>query len=142
MMKRIVSLTLVVLMIAALFVGCGSNGPEGTWKVKTIDGEKYSEYVDAMVSLFTAFAGDELKMSESEIKSLFEKAGSFTLKADGTAESIDLDEETMTETTKTGTWKLDGEKITITIDGSAIEGTLKDGKITVEEDGHTMVLEK
>lgn len=147
MMKRIVSLTVAVLLIAALFVGC-SSGPEGTYKVKTIDGEEYSTYVDMIVGVMTAFGGDELKVDADQMKSLLEKAGSFTLKADGVVESFDVDEENWTETTKTGTWKLDGEKLTITVDGKTMEGTLKDGEITITEKDedtgttHTMVLGK
>lgn len=141
MMKRVISLALAVLMIAALFVGC-SNGPEGTYKVKTIDGQDYSTYVDMMVGMFAAFGGDQSGMDTDQIKALFEKAGSITLKADGVVEMFDVDSDTMTETTKTGTWKLDGDKITITANGETMEGTIKDGEITITEDGHSMVLVK
>jgi len=142
MMKRIVSLTVAVLLIAALFAGC-SSGPEGTYKVKTIDGEEYSKYVDMLVGLMTAFGGDEMKVDADQMKSMLEKAGSFTLKSDGVVEMFDVNEEDWTETSKTGVWKLDGEKISITIEGKTMEGTLKDGEITItekdEESGKTRV---
>ena len=43
------------------------------------------------------------------------------------------------ETTSSGTWVLDGEKITITIDGSPAEGTVTDGTITLAEGEASMV---
>ena len=141
MMKRIVSLTVAVLLIAALFAGC-SSGPEGTYKVKTINGEEYSQYVDMMVGLMSVFGGDEMKVDADQMKSMLEKAGSFTLKSDGVVEQFDVNEDDWTETTKTGTWKLDGEKLTITVDGKTMEGTLKDGEITITKDGKTTVLGK
>ena len=49
MMKRIVSLTLVILMVAALFVGCGSSDSvDGTYKLKAIDGKNVKEYFTAI----------------------------------------------------------------------------------------------
>lgn len=141
MMKRVISLALAVLMIAALFVGC-SSGPEGTYKIKTVDGQEYSAYVDMLVGMFAAFGGDQSGMDTDQIKALFEKAGSITLKADGVVEMFDVDSDTMTETTKTGTWKLDGDKITITANGETMEGTIKDGEITITVDGHSMILVK
>lgn len=140
-MKRILCITLTILMIAALFAGC-SSGPEGTYKVKTIGGEEYSQYVDFMVGLMSAFGGDEMKVDADQMKSMLEKAGSFTLKSDGVVEQFDVNEDDWTETTKTGTWKLDGEKLTITVDGKTMEGTLKDGEITITKDGKTVVLGK
>ena len=44
------------------------------------------------------------------------------------------------EDDENGTYKLDGEKLTITIDGDAQELTLKDGKIT--SDGHVVAKKK
>ena len=65
MMKRIIAMTLVVVMVAALFVGCGSNGVEGTYKLKKVNGVDLEEFAKLM-------GGDE------EIPEI-----SMTLKSDG-----------------------------------------------------------
>ena len=47
-MKRVISLTLVVLLIAAMFVGCGgSSSPAGSYAIKTIDGKSLKDYFAA-----------------------------------------------------------------------------------------------
>ena len=40
------------------------------------------------------------------------------------------------------TWKLDGDKLSLTADGDTLEGTLKDGKITLDLDGESVTLGK
>ena len=42
-MKRVIALTMAVLMIAALLVACG--GPEGKYVVKSIDGKAVDEAI-------------------------------------------------------------------------------------------------
>ena len=44
-----------------------------------------------------------------------------------------------TENVAAGTWVLDGEKITVTIEDSPAEGTYADGKITLGDEDMTMV---
>ena len=135
MMKRIVSITLVVLMIAAMFVGCGSSSPEGLYKIKTVNGK-------SMMDSLKEEAGDE--MTEEQIKALLsflgidniEEAITFELKADGTLSVKMMGEES------TGTWKVEGDKITMTIDGDSVTGTYASGKITVKMDDQEMVLAK
>ncbi|MBO4418278.1 MAG: lipocalin family protein [Oscillospiraceae bacterium] len=139
MKKRIVSLALVLVMVVALFAGCGSDSPEGTWKIKTVDDKDASAYIQMLVGFAAAFAGDEVDAEELAKK--MEDSMGFTLKADGVATGIEMDEEFNTKEIQ-GTWKLDGEKITITVGKTTMEGTLKDGQITVTKDGHTMVLVK
>lgn len=132
-MKRIVSIALVVLMVAALFVGCSSNSVDGVYRIKTVNGKELKTYLT-----------EELGGTEDQIEALLKMAGidsledymTITLNQDGTVKAAMMGEESE------GTWKLDGEKLTLTVDGEATECTYKDGKITVDMDGETMVLGK
>ena len=132
-MKRIVSLVLAVLMLAALFAGC-SSGPEGVYKIKTFDGQDAKEFFESLAQLAKAFGGDEINVDE------LMDAMKLELKADGVAVTSKEDEaEEGKYVTIEGTWKLDGDKITITFEDESMEGTYKDGEIAVseEEDGET-----
>ena len=178
MMKRIVSITLVVIMVAALFVGCSSS-VEGKYKLKTInDKEPKAFFTDLMTQVYKALGADEeqLDAAMKELNEGLDKLGdllTIELKADGTMEmKSDMDaamnaseegedgEESKPEVV-TGTWKQDGDNITLTFPekddetgenkDTVLKGTLKDGKLTIteepeegEEDGMkmTMVLAK
>lgn len=134
-MKRIVSLTLVVLMIAALFVGCGSDSVPGTYKLKKINDKGVKEFFDDLGMDLSTLGVDASKLEDMM---------TMTLKDDGTAEiadNMDGDGKTVT-----GTWKQDGDKVTISADGEDMEFTFKSGALTytAEESGikMTMTLEK
>ena len=135
-MKRIVSIALVILMVASLFVACsgsGSASPEGVYKIKTINGQSMKAYFAEMFG-----------STEDEVDSLLKLAGienideymTFTLKKDGVFTATVMGEE------ETGTWKLDGEKLTLTIEEDPMECTFKNGEITVDMNGEVMVLGK
>ncbi len=153
MMKRIVSLTLVVLMVAALFVGCGSSKPEGTYKVKTMNGKEPEAYYREEIQKKLP-EGTEL--TDELFKKGLEEAG---LSADKLDEYMTLVFEN--DTVKllamgvelgSGTWKQDGEKLTLTMKSEneekadSADCTFKDGEITMdmgdEEDPMKIVFAK
>jgi hypothetical protein len=141
MMKRIVSIALVVLMIAALFAGCSSSSPEGTYKIKSVNGKDLKTYFKES---FGALAEEGQEITDDQIEGFLKLMGinsmdefvTFTLESDGTFKAAMMGEE------ETGTWKLEGDKITMTANGSDMTGTFKDGEITISVDGETMVLAK
>lgn len=149
MMKRIVSLTLVVIMVAALFVGCGASKPEGTYKVKTINDKEPMTAIKDMIK-------DELGDAATDEK-IEEYVGSYLQLFGVTAETIsdfmvmtfENDNVTMKSPdgeTK-GTWKLDGEKLSITYtdednETKTDEYTFKGGEISGGDDGFSLVLAK
>ena len=139
-MKRIVSLTLVVLMVAALFVGCGSSDSlDGTYKLKAIDGKNVKEYFTAIAekggeTLQTVL--DFMGIDENTLDNLM----TLVLKSDGTFSlNSKMDAE---EKSYDGTWTQDGDKLTLTMDNEPQEFTLKDGELTLELKGMTMTLGK
>lgn len=131
-MKRIISLILVALLVAALFVGCSKSDPVGTYKID----------MDSMIKAMKEET-DELKdKSDEEIKELMKQLGmsedafGLEIKDDGkfTLEYAGEKEE--------GTWKLDGSKITLTVDNDPLECDYEDGKITMDMGGTTLVFVK
>lgn len=139
-MKRIVSLILVVLMVAALFVGCGSSDSlDGTYKLKAIDGKNVKEYFTAIAekggeTLQTVL--DFMGIDENTLDNLM----TLVLKSDGTFSlNSKMDAE---EKSYDGTWTQEGDKLTLTMDNEPQEFTLKDGELTLELKGMTMTLGK
>ena len=154
-MKRIISLTLAVLLIAALFAGCAgskADSPVGTYVIKTINDKSVKDY-------FTEAFGAASEESGFDMSALLTLMGidldhpedlmQITLKEDGTVEfTSKLDEigeaeegeEVEGEEKETGTWKQDGDKIIISADGEDTELGYKNGELTMttEEDGETM----
>lgn len=140
MMKRILSLALVVVMVAALFVGCGSSDSvEGTYKLKAIDGKNIKDY-------YTEKAGKSGETLETVLKFMgveetdLDNLMTLTLNADGSAamnSKMDVEEKSYD-----GTWKQEGDKITVTVDNDPQEFTLKDGEITAKFGDMTLTLGK
>ena len=139
-MKRIVSLALVVLLIAALFVGCGNSSVEGTYLIKSMGGM-------TMEDMLKAVSGDNFDLdavlSEYKVSSLGELI-TMELKADGTVtvkdamDALDSDE----DSTVSGTWKQEGDKVSITIDGDTQELTLNGSELSGGEGDEAMVFVK
>ena len=131
-MKRIISLLLVTLLVAALFVGCSKSDPVGTYKID----------LDSMIEAKKKESDKTKDMSNEEIKDLMKQAGisedafGLEIKDDGkfTLEYAGEKEE--------GTWKLDGSKITLTVDNDPLECDYEDGKITMDMGGTTLVFVK
>ena len=132
-MKRVIALTMAVLMIAALLVACG--GPEGKYVVKSIDGKTVDEAIKESAEAAGMSVDDMLKQmginSADEIVTL-------ELKSDGTA----VMEVKMFSTTKEGKWEKNGDKITITIDDQPANFTLKGNELHSEDGDQKYVFVK
>jgi hypothetical protein len=131
-MKQALILTLLALF--PFFASCGSGGSDVTGSYgldvdffveefkKNIPAEAPAEMIDPMIK---------------ELRTGLEKA-TFTIKADGTFEAVmSMPGE---ETKDSGTWVLEGEKITFTTTessgdekGKVQEGIFKDGVISIQE---------
>ena len=132
-MKRVIALTMAVLMIAALLVACG--GPEGKYVVKSIDGKAVDEAIKESAEAAGMSVDDMLKQmginSADEIVTL-------ELKSDGTA----VMEVKMFSTSKEGKWEKNGDKITITIDDQPSNFTLKGNELHSEDGDQKYVFVK
>ena len=129
-MKRIISLILVTLLVAALFVGCSKSDPVGTYKID----------MDSMIEATKKESDKAKDMSNEEIKDLLKTIGmtedsmSLEIKDDGkfTLEYAGDKEE--------GTWKLDGSTLTLTVDNDPLECDYEDGKITMDVGSGTTLI--
>ena len=132
-MKRVIALTMAVLMIAALLVACG--GPEGKYVVKSIDGKAVDEAIKESAEAAGMSVDDMLK--QMGINSV-EEIVTLELKNDGTA----VMEVKMFSTTKEGKWEKNGDKITITIDDQPSNFTLKGNELHSEDGDQKYVFVK
>ena len=132
-MKRIIALTMAVLMIAALLVACG--GPEGKYVVKSIDGKTVDEVIKESAEAAGMSVDDMLKqMGISSVDEIV----TLELKNDGTA----VMEVKMFSTSEKGKWEKNGDKIAITIDDQTSNFTLKGNELHAEDGDQKYVFVK
>lgn len=130
MMKRVISLALAVLMIAALLVACGgstSSDPVGKYIVKTIDGKTVEDALSESLGENGVASSIEDLLKMVGVDSV-EDLITLEIKSDGTA-ALDFE---LFSSNMEGTWKQDGNKITITIDGDAAEFTMDGNELSSE----------
>ena len=115
-MKKLLTILLSALLCLACvgMVACG-NDAEGTYKFKsmTMGGQTFN------IGDVAPWGDEELTADSNQI----------VLEKDGVAKAVSV-VAGHTEN-QTGTWTLDGENISITIEGMTQSGTLKDGVITL-----------
>lgn len=120
-MKRVLTIVLAAVLLLSLLAGCGkADSALGIYKLSGAMGYSLEEFAEMTGA--TVETAQELFVIELKKKGVME---------------VSLDGET-----ETGTWKLDGETLTLEDDGETITGTLKDGVITIVMDGESMTLTK
>ncbi|MBR4513962.1 MAG: hypothetical protein IKO61_03660 [Lachnospiraceae bacterium] len=123
----------VIAIAAAATLLCmkffGKGGNDGKYVVESMMGMD----VQSLLDLYAGMGGDSENVPKSaeDLMSLEIDGNKFTM-------SSKMDESMEMK----GECKIDGEKIELTADGVTITGTIKDGKITIEEGGTTMVFKK
>ena len=160
-MKKILALTLVLVLVLAAFVGCKktraadkngdppsqktteaplSEGIVGWYKAETINGMSFTEW---MASMFGGLAGEDETapaMSEEELKEKLTSLGidldnfmSIELLEDGTAVMSSMG------IASKGTWTQDGENVTVTTsDGTEQTGTFDGSRLTLKASSELM----
>ncbi len=111
MKKAFAALVILSMLLTAMAVAEAAN-VTGTWYLVSIESEGM------------AFNPSDFGMSMT-----------MELKDDGSVVATASDEDEPSE----GTWKMEGDKVTVDINDSPAEFTLADGKLTAEQDGMTMV---
>lgn len=160
-MKKILALTLVLVLVLAAFVGCKktdatdkngdaaaqktteaplSEGIVGWYKAETVNGMSFTEW---MASMFGGLAGEDETapaMSEEELKEKLTSLGidldnfmSMELLEDGTAVMSSMG------IASKGTWTQDGENVTVTTsDGTEQKGTFDGSRLTLKASSEQM----
>lgn len=160
-MKKILALTLVLVLVLAAFVGCKktdatdkngdaaaqktteaplSEGIVGWYKAETVNGMSFTEW---MASMFGGLAGEDETaptMSEEELKEKIASLGidldnfmSIELLEDGTAVMSSMG------IASKGTWTQDGENVTVTTsDGTEQKGTFDGSRLTLKASSEQM----
>ena len=160
-MKKILALTLVLVLVLAAFVGCKktdatdkngdaaaqktteaplSEGIVGWYKAETVNGMSFAEWV---ASMFGGLAGEDETaptMSEEELKEKLASLGidldnfmSIELLEDGTAVMSSMG------IASKGTWTQDGENVTVTTsDGTEQTGTFDGSRLTLKASSEQM----
>jgi hypothetical protein len=135
-MKRAFSLFLAVLFVLVIVTGCGgSSSVTGKYYTKSIDGVLIEDYFKSELEGLEGFSIDDY-LSLVGITAV-EEFITVELKADGTAVVGVAGEDA-----STGTWVQNGDKITITIDGEAVDFAVKGNEISFSEDDQVIVLVK
>lgn len=160
-MKKILALTLVLVLVLAAFVGCKktdatdkngdaaaqktteaplSEGIVGWYKAETVNGMSFTEW---MASMFGGLTGEDETapaMSEEELKEKLTSLGidldnfmSMELLEDGTAVMSSMG------IASKGTWTQDGENVTVTTsDGTEQKGTFDGSRLTLKASSEQM----
>ncbi len=134
-MKRIISMTLVVLMIAALFAACGSSSPAGKYVVKSINGQTVEEAMKDQAEQSGINVDDMLKMLNIDN---IEELITIELKSDGAA----VMKSSLGGTELTGTWKQDGETVELTLDDQTQKFTFKNNELSASDGDQQYVFVK
>ena len=122
-MKRIITTILMIATLMILCVGCGKGKDvSGTNKLKSLAGMSVADLQKQYDDM-----GIDIKVEDMMVIEL-KSDDTFTMKSDSDSQS--------------GTYKLDGEKISLTINGDTEEGTLKSGTLTIGSGNEEMVFEK
>lgn len=129
-MKRFISILLAVLF-AAMLAGCGrgeeNTDPVGKYVLKSIDGKSVETIVREQ------YGSEGSGYENAELEELLERAGigsvdeymTIELKADGTTEA-----NSVTGEHDVGSWKREGDKISVTSNGETAEITIKGGVLS------------
>lgn len=123
-MKRVISIILAVLLVAALFAGC-EPALEATYKLKKINGLSLREF---LAQYDNAVTDEQVQQLENRVI--------LTLNKDGTLDSVGK------ALVGTGAWTRNGDQVTLVINGEIKVCTFKNGELTYEEDDMTMTLGK
>lgn len=122
--KRVLSLLMVLaLMVGLVACGGGKTNAAGTYNLTKMDMNGVSVDLDQL----TEEAGVEVKIT-------------LVLKEDGNF-SLDMGTLGVSESLS-GTWKADGNNLTLTSEGTDVPATLDGTTITMSQDGQTMTFEK
>lgn len=126
---KMLSLALVFVCVIGL-AACGGGGDTsaaGTYRLQTIE--------------MSGMSMDLEQLAESAGVSADDMAINLDLKSDGNF-TLDMSALDAADMSMSGTWEASGSNIKLTVEGEIINATLKDGVITLAEEGVSMTFKK
>lgn len=143
-MKKFLALTLVLLLVAALFVGCSKseessdkNTVVGSYKLKTVNGKTTSDYVKEDILPMQNLTEEEALSNGYTLDFVW----TFEVLSDGTFTTNMVRPDGATED-NSGTWKQEGNNVIMEIDGEPMTFTFANNTLTAELGGDTLVFSK
>ncbi len=119
-MKRILAFVLSAVMLLSL-CACGGSDPNvGVYTLSSLMGYSVEDYAEA--------AGLTVEEATETFKLELKNGGKAVFTIDGDPTDVN--------------WKLDGETFTLCDSEESLDGTLKDGEITLDFEGYEVVLAK
>ncbi len=142
-MKRIISLMLTLIFVSALFASCGNSSAAGTYTLESVGGKTPFEwYSKGLSGEVVEGLLDLLGTSKEELSANFYI---LTLENDGKAKIHSEYEALFNEEgalESEGVWTLDGDVLTVTVNGKDVIMTFKNGVLTRDFDGDEGVFRK
>ncbi|MBE6722410.1 lipocalin family protein [Caproicibacterium amylolyticum] len=132
--KSVFLLLLAICFSVSLLAGCGTaaNQLVGTWKFEKLTSSGHEITASALQAMTVPTASvpsrDDFYKNLTQTSLNFQDGGKVTVQAGSVA--------------KTGTWKQDGEKITITDVDTPYILTLQNNKLSLEQGGAIFVFQK
>ena len=125
-MKRILAIALAALLLMAVLAACGGGDGKylGKYQLSKVSSEGESYTVEEFADLMGMEVDEVKNMMYIELKS----GGKGTFNLDDEPQEV--------------TWKVDGEKLTLTADGETVDGTIKNDVITLGLDEETVEFTK
>ena len=126
---KMLSLALVFVCVIGL-AACGGGGDTsaaGTYRLQTIE--------------MSGMSMDLEQLAETAGVSADDMAINLDLKSDGNF-ALDMSALDAADMSMSGTWEASGSNIKLTVEGETINATLKDGVITLAEEGVSMTFKK
>ena len=125
MKRRVFAIVMAALLLMALLTACGGKGSGDSKYV----GKYYTSQIgDWSIQEYAELLG----ITEEEAREFMwidlKSGGKATFNSDGESEEV--------------SWKVDGDKLILSVDGETMEGVYKDGVITFDMEGEILVMTK
>ena len=130
-MKKTIAILMLSVLLLGLLAACG--GKSGAGNDPLLGTYKFSKMVDMTVQEYADLIGISLEEAQKFMVIELLSGGKGTLSVEGEVQNI--------------TWKTEGEKFTLTAkdennQDDTVEGTIKDGVITLDLEGEFIELSK
>lgn len=142
-MKRTISLLLALIFVSSLLAACGADPAVGTYTLETIGGKTPVEWMKESVNGSEQGLESLLELFGVTKDDLNENFYTLTLENDGKASVCSAYASMYAgAAVRAGTWSIEGDVLTVSLDGETEIFTFKNGVLTREFNGEEGVFKK